>query len=86
MRMQMKLPTNEIVKCLVFQNNLNDFVTSITTNMSAYVQNNWGNMHTDDTMKKLFRNLLIFLREILITIDDSIIRDIFHSLSTTFMP
>lgn len=54
--------------------------------MNTYVQNNWETMHKDEPMKKLFRSLLIFMRDKLTTIDDSLIRDIFHSLSTTFMP
>ena len=37
----MKLPNEELGKCLVFNENLIDFLTLMTNNISLFVNNHW---------------------------------------------
>ena len=41
MRDVMKLPVKEMSKCLIFQENLIDFLNLMTNNMNLFVTNNW---------------------------------------------
>ena len=41
MTTSMKLPPNELGRCLVFQSNLVEFINLMTNNMNLYVNSNY---------------------------------------------
>ena len=82
----MKLPSEELGRCLVFEANLIDFLTLMTNNISLFINNYWDQMSKYGYLQRTFAHFFAFMRDVLGNIEDEPIKELYHSLSSTFIP